>query len=404
MKSETQNRPKVPRPGAANGQPRSTSPGEDADSLPDPTWLRALRRRLLAWFASNARDLPWRRARDPYRIWLSEIMLQQTQVATVKSYFDRFVEALPTIEALAAADEQQVLRLWEGLGYYRRARQLHQAARLLVAEHNGCFPRDPQIVRRLPGIGRYTAGAILSIAFDAREPILEANTTRLWARLLAYRGDPTSAAGSRVLWEAAEAVLPRAGSGTLNQALMELGSMVCTPKDPRCDACPVAVLCRARAAGLQAEIPVARPKRPSEARREAAVLVHRRGRLLLIRQPDGQRWAGLWDFPRFEIYSHRPAEIHRELAEGVMRLTGIAVQLRGHRTTLRHGVTRFRITLLCYDAEYVAGPGQRSDLPTMRWLRPADLESYPLSTTGRKLLNLTKRSSSIPSEQGVWQP
>ncbi len=316
-------------------------------------------------------------------------MLQQTQVATVKPYFDRFVEAMPTIEALAAADEQQVLRLWEGLGYYRRARQLHQAARFLVAEHGGRFPRDPRIVRHLPGIGRYTAGAILSIAFDAREPILEANTTRLWARLLAYCGDPTSAAGSRILWAAAEAVLPREGSGTLNQALMELGSTVCVPKAPRCDACSLAVLCRARAAGLQAEIPVAKPKRPAEARREAAVLVHRRGRLLLIRQPDGQRWAGLWDFPRFEIHAHTLAEIHRELAEGVSRLTGIAIRLREHRTTLRHGVTRFRITLLCYDAEYVAGPARRRDAPTMRWLRPAELTAYPLSTTGRKLLNIS---------------
>jgi A/G-specific adenine glycosylase len=160
----------------------------------------------------------------------------------------------------------------------------------------------------------------------------------------------------------------------------------------------MAALCRARAAGLQTEIPIAKPKRPSEARREAAVLVHRRGRLLLIRQPDGQRWAGLWDFPRFEIQSHQPGEILRELAEGVERLTGIAIRLHRHRTTLRHGVTRFRITLLCYDAEYVAGPDRRGDLPTMRWLRPAELNAYPLSTTGRKLLNLSKRPSSIPSE------
>jgi A/G-specific adenine glycosylase len=391
MKRDVKNRPGLAKPRTTNGQPRAAAATEEKDSLPDAAWFRAVRRRLLAWFASNARDLPWRRTQNPYRIWLSEIMLQQTQVATVKPYFDRFVEALPTIETLAAADEQQVLRLWEGLGYYRRARQLHQAARILVAEHNGCFPRDPLVVRGLPGIGRYTAGAILSIAFDAREPILEANTARLWARLLAYRGDPTSADGGRILWAAAEAVLPQTGSGTLNQALMELGSMVCTPKGPRCDACPAAVLCRARAAGLQAEIPATKPKRPSEARREAAVLVHRRGRLLLIRQPDGRRWAGLWDFPRFQIHAHKPAEIHRELIEGVANLTGLSIRLRGHRTTLRHGVTRFRITLLGYDAEYVAGPDRRSDLPTMRWLRPAELDAYPLSTTGRKLLDLREQ-------------
>ncbi len=155
--------------------------------LPDAACRRALRRRLLAWYDAHARDLPWRRTNDPYAVWLSEIMLQQTQVETVKPYFERFMTALPTIEALARADEHEVLRLWEGLGYYRRARQLHRAAQIIVAEHGGRFPRDPQVVRRLPGIGRYTAGAILSIAFDAREPILEANTLRLLSRLLGLR-------------------------------------------------------------------------------------------------------------------------------------------------------------------------------------------------------------------------
>ncbi len=364
----------------------------DADDLlPNPAWRRAFRQRLSAWFVRSARDLPWRRTRDPYCVWLSEIMLQQTQVATVKPYFERFVQALPTIEALAAADEQQVLRLWEGLGYYRRARQLHQAARVIVAEHGGKFPRDREAVRRLRGIGRYTAGAILSIAFDAREPILEANSTRLLARLAAYRGDPASTAGSRVLWAIAEAVLPRTKVGAFNQALMELGSTVCLPKAPRCDACPVSMLCHARAAGLQTAIPAPKPKRPAEARREAAVLVHRGGRVLVVRRPEGERWAGLWDFPRFQIHALAPAAIERELAEGVERLTGVAIRLAGHRTTLRHGVTRFRITLACYDAEYVSGPIAKHASTTMRWVRPRELEAYPLSTTGRKLARLLVR-------------
>ena len=175
----------------------------------------------------HARDLPWRGTRDPYAVWLSEIMLQQTQVETVKPYFQRFLAALPTIQALAKADEQQVLRLWEGLGYYRRARQLHQAARQIVADHDGRFPTDPQSVQRLPGIGRYTAGAILSIAFDQRQPILEANTVRVFSRLLAYDGQTTSSAGQKLLWAAAEAVLPARDVGRFNQALMELGSEVC---------------------------------------------------------------------------------------------------------------------------------------------------------------------------------
>ena len=206
------------------------------------------------------------------------------------------MKAFPTIEALARADEHEVLRLWEGLGYYRRARQLHQAAKIIVAEHGGRFPRDPQVVRRLPGIGRYTAGAILSIAFDAREPILEANTLRLLSRLLAYAGDPRSTEGQRLLWAMAEIVLPRRGAGRFNQALMELGSEVCTARSPRCDVCPLALLCRANQQGRQSEIPPPKTKRPVEPVREAAVLVRRRGRvsaLALARGPPLGRAVGL---------------------------------------------------------------------------------------------------------------
>jgi A/G-specific adenine glycosylase len=211
------------------------------------------------------------------------------------------------------------------------------------------------------------------------------------ARIAAYRGDPASTEGSRVLWAIAEAVLPRTEVGAFNQALMELGSTICLPKTPRCDACPVAMLCVARAAGLQAAIPPPKPKRPAEARREAAVLVRRGGRVLVVQRPEGQRWAGLWDFPRFQIHTEDPAAIERELAEGVERLTGVAIRLGGHRTTLRHGVTRFRITLACYDARYVSGPPAKRSSTTMRWVRPRELEAYPLSTTGRKLARLLVR-------------
>ena len=315
-------------------------------------------------------------------------MLQQTQVGTVVGYFDRFLAAFPTIEALAAADEHDVLRLWEGLGYYRRARQLQQAAKIIVAEHGGRFPRDPEIVRRLPGIGRYTAGAILSIAFDAREPILEANTLRLLSRLLAYDGDPRSAEGQRLLWAMAEAVLPRRGSGRMNQSLMELGSEVCTARRPRCEDCPVAVLCRANQQGRQAEIPRPKAKRAIEAVRQAAVLVRRRGRVLLLRWPEGRRFARLWDFPRFPIDSDRPADVRRELAENVLALTGVVIAPDRQVKTLTHGVTRFRITLECYEAEFLSNGKNVETVLETRWLRPAELEKYPLSSTGRKLAGL----------------
>ena len=205
---------------------RLTSPANPCRlAVPAGPWRRSFRRRLLAWYDAHARDLPWRRADgDPYAVWLSEIMLQQTQVATVKAYFERFLAAMPTVEKLAAADEHDVLRLWEGLGYYRRARQLHQAARLICSRHGGRFPRDIDQLRRLPGIGRYTAGAILSIAFDQPQPILEANTSRLFSRLLAWSGDAASTAGQKLGWAMAEAVVPRRHPGRFNQALMELGA------------------------------------------------------------------------------------------------------------------------------------------------------------------------------------
>ena len=361
--------------------------------LPDAKWRRALRQRLVAWYDRHSRDLPWRRRHDAYAVWLSEIMLQQTQVQTVKPYFVRFMKAFPTIGALASADERAVLRLWEGLGYYRRARQLHQAAQIIVAEHGGRFPHDRQTVRRLPGIGRYTAGAILSIAFDAREPILEANTLRLLSRLLGYAGDPRSAEGQRLLWAAAESVLPRRNVGRMNQALMELGSQVCTLRTPRCDNCPAAPLCVANRQGRQGEIPPPKVKRPLQSVREAAVLVRRRGRVLLLRWPEGRRWAGLWDFPRFPINARQPAAVDDELIENVIALTGVRIEPGRLLATLTHGVTRFRITLQCHEAQYVARAKKTAEPLETVWLRPAELNEYPLSSTGRKLADLIQEHS-----------
>lgn len=311
-------------------------------------------------------------------------MLQQTQVATVEAYFQRFLAELPQIADLAAADEADVLRLWEGLGYYRRARQLHRAAKVIVDRHGGHFPSDSQAVRELPGIGAYTAGAILSIAFDAREPILEANTTRLFSRLLAYDGLTMRSASQKLLWQAAAEVLPRSDVGEFNQALMELGSQVCTPRRPKCEACPVAVLCRARIAGRVDEIPQTAARPQFEELREAAVVVYRRGKILVRRRPEGEWWAGLWDFPRFEVSSRRAAALRTELATKVQQATGVTVAPQEKLTTIRHGVTRFRITLECHVANYISGR-TTSNVAEFKWLRPAALEALPLSSPGRKL-------------------
>jgi len=355
--------------------------------LPGADWKRWFRRRLMAWYDRHARELPWRRRGDAYAVWVSEIMLQQTQVVTVAEYFPRFLAAFPTLSSLAAADEQQVLRIWEGLGYYRRARQMHRAAKIIARDHAGRFPRELQAVRSLPGIGRYTAGAILSIAFDARQPILEANTQRLLCRLLAYDEDPCRGAGQRFLWSAAADWLPRKRVGRFNQALMELGSLVCTPRAPCCDVCPVARRCPTRAAERQDEIPVpaARPK--VEKIREAAVVVKKQGRLLLVQCGSGKRWAGLWDFPRFPLTATRGNALRRELIAKVADATGIEIDPLGRLTTLHHGVTRFRITLTCHEARYVAGRLNRQET-VARWVRPEKLDGYPLNVTGRKLCRL----------------
>lgn len=352
---------------------------------PSAAWKRQFRAKLLTWYDRHARDLEWRRSPDSYRVWVSEIMLQQTQVATVSDYFPRFLAAFPTIESLAAAPEEQVLRLWEGLGYYRRARQLHQAAKVIVAEHGGRFPSEVETARALPGIGRYTAGAILSIAFDQRQPILEANTVRLLSRLLAYRGDPRSKSGENLLWQLAEELLPRSGSSQFNQALMELGSLVCTPRSPACESCPMRSLCPTHRQGLQEVIPQARGKPRIEQVCEVLLVVRDRDRILLRRRRADERWAGLWDFPRFGVASDN-GSIADEVIRKLAAETGVTAEIGQPLTIIKHGVTRFRITLDCRWADCLSKP-QRLP-PAVRWLRPRQLAEYPLSMTGRKVARL----------------
>lgn len=355
------------------------------DFQADDAWRAQLRRRLSAWYRHNRRDLPWRRSGDLYRIWLSEVMLQQTQVATVVGYFERFTAALPNVAALAAADEAEVLRLWEGLGYYRRARQLHQAAQQIVQRHGGRFPTSFEEVRALPGVGRYTAGAILSIGLDQPHPIVEANTLRLYSRLLMMREDPRRAAGQRRLWAFAEWLLPKRGAGELNQALMELGSEICTPQQPQCDRCPLAELCPTHRHHLQEEIPLPPPRTRYTELLEAAVVV-RRGDQVLVRQCGAdERWAGMWDFLRFEISSPTPTAA--QLRAGAQRLCPTPIASPRHLTTLKHGVTRYRITLQVYEARLRRGyPSPAAD--NLKWADLSELNTLPLSVTGRKIAGL----------------
>ena len=382
-----------------------SSGGTSEGFFDDKDSRRQLARLLLTWFAKHQRKLPWRGTRNLYRIWISEIMLQQTQVSAVVPYFERFLAAFPSATELAAAEEEQVLRLWEGLGYYRRARQLHAAAREIATKHGGSFPRAYDTVRSLPGIGRYTAGAILSLGLDQRLPILEANTVRLLSRLTAYRGETTSSAGQKFLWQVAEVILPEQQTGQFNQALMELGSQVCTPRQPKCGDCPLATLCPTQKLGLQHQIPA--PKKPKQYEDvvEAAVVIRRGGKVLVRQRGAKERWAGLWDFPRFGSSDGEPHSQRVEaLAANTAALTGIAFEGAELLTTLRHGVTRFRITLHCYQAQF-AGLAPASTPRARRvnaaaklekkreqaWVKISSLEELPLSVTARKIARMLAR-------------
>jgi len=347
---------------------------------------RQIRRRLLAWFDRHRRDLPWRHTRDPYRIWLSEIMLQQTQVAAVVPFYQRFLKAFPTVEALAAADEQLVLRHWEGLGYYRRARHLHQAARLLVAKHGSRLPDDPDSWRELPGIGRYTLGAVLSQAFGRRLPILEANSCRVLCRLFGVRKPPKQSSVQSHLWHLAEQLLPVKRVGDFNQALMELGALVCTPAAPDCGGCPLAALCVARGLGIQERLPLRPPAPATVAVDEVAVLVRRGPRVLVGQRPDTGRWANLWEFPHDGL---RLGETHQAAAARMLpALTGVVADLGPEVTTLTHAVTRYSITLVCLEATHRRGEFQSTYYQQGRWIKPAQLVQLPFGSPQRRLAQI----------------
>jgi A/G-specific adenine glycosylase len=348
-----------------------------------PSPVRAtIRRRLHAWFRGNARVLPWRCSRDPYAIWVSEVMLQQTQVATVVPYFRRFLEAFPTLRALAEATEQEVLRHWEGLGYYRRARDLLRAARTVVADHRGRFPRDPAVLGTLPGFGRYTVGAVLSQAFDSRLPILEANSQRVLCRLFGVHEDPRAPPMQRRLWRLAEELLPLKNVGQFNQALMELGALVCTPTAPACLSCPLAGFCAARRLGAEETIPARKARPQVELIAEVGVVVRRDNRVLLVQRPTTGRWANMWEFPHVPVEPHESPE---GAAGRLLEEIGINARLGGEIMTLRHSVTRFRITLVCLEACYRDGCFGSRLYRTGRWLRPEQASAYPVSAPQRRL-------------------
>ena len=370
----------------------------------DASWIDGVRRRLVDWYREAGRTLPWRADRDAYRILVSELMLVQTTVAAVIPYFERFLRRFPDIRTLAEADEQEVLKAWEGLGYYRRARQLQAAARQVVREHGGTIPDDPDGVRALPGVGPYIAGAVLSFAFDRPEPIVEANSQRVLARLIALREDVKSSTARRRIWQAAGRLVPPRGAGDFNQALMDLGALVCTPRQPSCLFCPVAAHCEARRLGLQDVIPRTTPKPPPTAVSEACAVVGRVGRILIVQRGRGGLWEQFWEFPTIHVAGPDPAgrsfDGPVDLAEGVRRLTGITAAIGPPSATIRYGVTNYRVTMEVSRGEarsgnLRAGPG----LIDARWVEPERLGDFTFSSAGRRLIARIQREPGWPSPE-----
>jgi A/G-specific adenine glycosylase len=387
--------------GAPN-PPTSKSPGPeqkrragyDAAELPVP----AVVRQLLRWFTQHARLLPWRRRHDPYAVWVAEVMLQQTQAQTVVPYWRRWMRTLPTLRALARATPQQVLKLWEGLGYYRRARYLHRTARLLVARHGGRFPRQFDRLLALPGIGRYTAGAICSIAFNQPTPVLDGNVTRVLIRLLALSADPARAGTRGRLWQWAAALVAQAASepahyssartrgcagncSLLNQALMELGATVCTARTPRCGACPLRRWCRAFHTGQALALPRPRHRAPTQARHVLAFVINAQGRLLLRQRPAQAIDGGLWEFPNLEVNAPHTSP-HLTLRSCLAGARGTLIPLG----RVQHTISNSRIDLHAYALRLNSRSCIR--LPSARWVTAWQLARLPLPAAHRQVLSL----------------
>ena len=352
---------------------------------------------LLDWFAANARDLPWRRTRDPYAIWVSEIMLQQTQVKTVIPFWNRWLRELPTIEAAANASPDKLHKLWEGLGYYTRVRNLQKAAQVIVAQHGGKFPEKFDDVLALPGIGRYTAGAICSIAFNQPTPILDGNVIRVLTRIFGIAENPKEKAANARLWALAEelvgrAVLcpPRRGEDTapyrcshLNQSLMELGALVCTPRNAQCLICPVQKLCVAFKEGRTDELPNLGKRETATARHFLAFAVECDGKFLVQQRPVDVVNAHLWEFPNVEITGTKT-----DAEATFLKLFGVKPKAIQPLRTVKHSITRYRITLEAFSVSLAKRPTKT----TGRWLAPADFDLLAFSSAHKKLASAAAKS------------
>lgn len=334
---------------------------------------------LIAWQKQHGRhDLPWQNTRDPYAVWLSEVMLQQTQVAAVIPYYARFLARFPTLAALASASLDEVLALWSGLGYYSRGRNLHRAAQEIVAQHSGQFPVALDAVMALPGIGRSTAAAIQVFAFGKREAILDGNVKRVLARVRGIAGYPGETVVAAQLWHAAEIILPKTGLRAYTQGLMDLGATVCTRRNPLCRECPVQALCVAFKTDRVNELPTPKPRKAMPQRRTMMLVLQRAGEILLEKRPATGIWGGLWSFPE--------ADADADAADVCARRYGAQVERREPLPVIAHGFTHFKLDILAQPVAVTAWP-HRAEEPGYLWLSLDDARNAAVPTPVRLILN-----------------
>lgn len=339
---------------------------------------------ILDWYAKNARSLPWRGRSSPYAVWVSEIMLQQTRVETVIPYYERWMERFPDPLSLANASEEEVLRYWEGLGYYARARNLHRAARLLQQQYQGALPQDLKTLRRLPGIGDYTAAAIASMAFGQDEPTLDGNIRRVLARLTAHRMPLRTPQSDRELLQVARAHLPSGRAGAFNQALMDLGAMICTPRQPRCDLCPLAAHCQAFQSGLQSEIPVNTAKKLIPHYLVTAAVIAENGKFLITQRPRQGLLGGMWEFPGGKCQEGESLEacLKREIQEEL----ALEIEVGQSLGVYRHAYTHYRLTLHAYRCT-ICGGNQPVPMQgqAFQWVERQQLPLFPMGKIDRQI-------------------
>ena len=337
--------------------------------------------RLLNWYNKYKRILPWRLSGlSPYAVWVSEIMLQQTRVETVIPYYEKWLRFFPTVEALANASEHDVLNAWEGLGYYSRARNFHKAAKIVVEKYHGELPRDLDELQTLPGIGRYTVGALASIVFGMDEPALDGNLKRVYARLFDVSEPIDSAEGEKILWGLAKDNLPKDKAADFNQALMDLGAMVCVPKNPRCLLCPLMKGCQAYGNGTQAVRPVKKLKKAVPHYIHSAGVIIKKGKILLVQRPSTGLLANMWEFPNGRV-KQEPA---KELAE-VLR-SGYSLQVKKKEAVgiVQHAYTHFRVAVHVFHCDLISGPNAKN----FKWVALTDLGQYPMGKIDRRIANM----------------